>query len=328
MPQEVPAPLVTEWRWWAAKYLQGAIAAEEVMGKDGERDRVLARVTAAAATLLPTKEQAGRAAAAEGALRLVDQAHWAEGWLHQLTGRPPRPVPGDDLENFPFLLEEILTGWARNAAEAVAENRADGYPAPTTAEITRSLTRAVLSMTDDEVFAPLARTYRELRVPVAPDGKGRYGRLDVMPGTIPDIVVEIDSAPNPASVNKLAFARDVGALPLWVRFGSGSIEKIDGISVLDLRNAVRGVRDAGDGGGHRERHGRRAPAHRRRGERPAERRQPRRRRGGRSVSGCAVCGCWLPTRSAHPAVASPPRLRDPPRGRSPQPVIGRIAVSR
>ncbi|MFF1407685.1 hypothetical protein [Streptomyces sp. NPDC058294] len=46
-----------------------------------------------------------------------------------------------------------------------------------------------------------------------------------------------------------AFARDVGALPMWVRFGSGSIEKIDGMSVLDFRDAVRAVRAAGDGGG-------------------------------------------------------------------------------
>ncbi|MFE4752405.1 hypothetical protein ACFRIB_19355 [Streptomyces mirabilis] len=101
-----------------------------------------------------------------------------------------------------------------------SENRANGYPAPTTAQITRSLTRAVVSMTDDEVFDPLARylrAYRELRVPVVPDSKRRYGRLDVviwLPGAIPDIVVEIDSPPNPASAQKLALARDVGALPM------------------------------------------------------------------------------------------------------------------
>ncbi|WP_158973361.1 hypothetical protein [Streptomyces griseus] len=106
-------------------------------------------------------------------------------------------------------------------------------------------------MTDDEVFAPLARylrTFRELRVLVVPDGRGRYGRLDVviwMPGTIPDILVEIDFAPNLASAQKLAFARDAGALPLWVRFGCGSIEKIGGVCVLDLCEAVRAVRDAG-----------------------------------------------------------------------------------
>ncbi|RKN06999.1 hypothetical protein [Streptomyces radicis] len=72
-------------------------------------------------------------------------------------------------------------------------------------------------------------------MPVVPEGKGRHGRLDVvvwLPGG-PDIVVEI------------AFARDAGAYPLWVRFGKGSIGKIDGVMVLDIRDAVRGVREAG-----------------------------------------------------------------------------------
>lgn len=69
-----------------------------------------------------------------------------------------------------------------------------------------------------------------------------------MPGTIPDIVVEIDSAPNPASAQKLAFARDAGAYPLWLRFGKGSIEEIDGVSVLDFRDVVRAVQDAGESG--------------------------------------------------------------------------------
>jgi hypothetical protein len=99
-------------------------------------------------------------------------------------------------------------------------------------------------------LAPYARAYRELRLPVVPDGKGRYGRLDVviwMPG-LPDVVVEIDSAPNAASAQKLAFARGAGAYLLWVRFGSGGIEKIDDVMVLDIRDAVRGVCEAGSGG--------------------------------------------------------------------------------
>ncbi|MGW7295419.1 hypothetical protein ACWGIB_23890 [Streptomyces xiamenensis] len=63
-------------------------------------------------------------------------------------------------------------------------------------------------MTDDEVFAPLARGLRPFRE--VPEGKGRYGRLDVVIWLRggPDIVVEIDSAPNPASAQKLTFARD------------------------------------------------------------------------------------------------------------------------
>jgi hypothetical protein len=160
-------------------------------------------------------------------------------------------VAEEDLEGVACLLGEVVAEWSKDAAQAVAADRANGRPAPTTADITRSLTRAVLSLVRDSVFEPVApdlRTYRELRLPVVPEGKGRYGRLDVviwLPGG-PDIVVEIDSAPNPASAQKLAFARDVGAFPLWVRFGSGTIEKIDGVMVLDIRDAVKAVQEAWD----------------------------------------------------------------------------------
>ncbi|WP_143688458.1 hypothetical protein [Streptomyces barkulensis] len=37
-------------------------------------------------------------------------------------------------------------------------------------------------------------------------------------------MIETDSAPTPASAEKLLFARDAGAFPLRVRFGKGSIE--------------------------------------------------------------------------------------------------------
>lgn len=255
LPGHVPAPLATEWRWWAAKHLQGAIAAEEVMGKRGRRDQVLEQVTRAAATLLPLRETAGRAAGAgQGVLRLLDQAHWAEGWLHHLTGRRPRPVHAEHLELVAWQLGDLLATWSQEAAEDVAASRAEGRRPPTTADLTQSLTRVALSMKEEllegSLLVPYARAYRELRLPVVPDGKGRYGRLDVviwMPG-LPDVVVEIDSAPNAASAQKLSFARDAGAYPLWVRFGSGGIEKTDGVTVLDIRDAVRGVCEAGSGG--------------------------------------------------------------------------------
>lgn len=57
--------------------------------------------------------------------------------------------------------------------------------------------------------------------------------------------MEIDSAPNLASAQRLTFARDAGAYPLWVRFGKGTIKKIDGVMVVDICDAVRGVREAG-----------------------------------------------------------------------------------
>ncbi|MCY1649318.1 zinc-ribbon domain-containing protein [Streptomyces sp. NPDC048212] len=251
LPSDVPAPLATEWRWWATKHLQGAIAVEEQIGREGRTEEMLARVTEMAARLLPTKEDAGRAAAQSGVLRLLDQAHWAEGWLHQLTGRAARRVCKDDLENMAWLLGELLAAWSQRAAEAVAADRAKGYGPPATTEVTRVLTKVVLTLKDelvrDSPLAPYSRAYKELRLPLVPNGKGRYGRADVVvwiPGG-PNIVIEIDSAPNPASVEKLIFARDAGAFPLWVRFGKGGIEEIDGVMVVDIRDAVRGVCEAG-----------------------------------------------------------------------------------
>ncbi|MFB7083384.1 hypothetical protein [Streptomyces sp. NPDC056308] len=119
-----------------AKYLQGAIAAEEKMDKEGRTDEVLASVTEMAARLLPAKEAAGRAASADGGgvLRLLDRAHWAKGWLHVLTGRSPRPVEEEDLEGVAIMLGDVLANWSQGAAEAVTQNRADGHRPPTTAE--------------------------------------------------------------------------------------------------------------------------------------------------------------------------------------------------
>ncbi len=77
-----------------------------------------------------------------------------------------------------------------------------------------------------------------------------YDTLVIWMSGLRDVVVEIDSAPNAASAQKLAFARDAGAYPLWVRFGTGGIEKIDGVMVLDIREATRRVR-----GGKRLRQG-------------------------------------------------------------------------
>ncbi|MFF0287044.1 hypothetical protein [Streptomyces sp. NPDC005262] len=49
LPADLPAPLATRWGWCEAKHLQGAIAGEEMMGKEGKTDQVLASVTEMAA---------------------------------------------------------------------------------------------------------------------------------------------------------------------------------------------------------------------------------------------------------------------------------------
>jgi hypothetical protein len=233
-----PEPLVREWRWWAAKHLQGAYGARAVQLRDKlSVGDVLAMVTAQAAALVPEKADAGRAAASSGVLTMLDQAHWAAGWLHYLTGRSARPVPAEDLLTMAGLFAEWFGAWAREAVSSAAK----GSAALDTAQITGALTREVGYLSRNLDGPVPARPYRELRLPVVPPGAGRYGRLDTViwqPG-FPDIAVEIDSAPNPAAAAKLAFARDAGAIPLWIRFGDGGTDAPEGVAVIDLRSAVR-----------------------------------------------------------------------------------------
>ncbi|MFL4909432.1 hypothetical protein ACJ6WF_41180 [Streptomyces sp. MMS24-I2-30] len=199
----------------------------------------MASATEMAARLTPTKEKAGRAAATDGVLRLLNQTHWTEGWLHVLTGRRPRPVAEQDLRDIALILADYLQRWADDAVAQVAQNRATGYGPPRT-PLTKALTAAVLDFART-VLGPNCRAYQELRLPVGPDGKVRYGRADVVICTplLPDLVIELDSRPNPASAQKLAFARNAGAFPLWVRFGEGGIDKIDGVMVLALAGLER-----------------------------------------------------------------------------------------
>ncbi|MZE80899.1 hypothetical protein [Streptomyces xinghaiensis] len=60
----------------------------------------------------------------------------------------------------------------------------------------------------DSPLAPFSRVYKELRLPVGPGGKGRYGWADVVVWipSGPNFVIEIDSVPKPASAEKLVFA--------------------------------------------------------------------------------------------------------------------------
>lgn len=104
---DVSAPLVTRWRGREARYSPGAIAAEEVMGKGGVRERVARAQTAAAATLLPTKERAGRAAAAEGVLRNLGQVHGPAAGRRRT--RPLPAIPQGEAVSSPRATASSLT---------------------------------------------------------------------------------------------------------------------------------------------------------------------------------------------------------------------------
>lgn len=233
-----PAPLVAEWRWWAAKHLQGALAAEQVMGQAGRVEQVLATITERARHLVPTRAEAGRAAAADGVLTLLERGHWAQGWLHHLTRRRPRPLPAAEVAQVGEAFHRWLNEWVR----AVAAEHDPAHQGHSTARLTTALTRQITAFTDAYFPAETgrARAWRELGLPVLPPGAQRYGRLDVVlwHPVFAAVVIEIDSAPNRSSAAKLVFARDAGALALWVRFGKGSVHAPEGVPVVDLRQGL------------------------------------------------------------------------------------------
>ncbi|MFJ6481141.1 zinc-ribbon domain-containing protein [Streptomyces sp. NPDC091682] len=233
LPDGMPEGLAVEWRYWAAKHLQYAIAGEQVLGKAGETSRSLERVTVAAERAVPSLEACAAAALRDGVLNIFGRAYWAEGWWYALGGETRPPLTGEQLAVLSASFLGALEGWAEHWPEE--------QPAPvTTAEVTRALTEEVRECLQC-AMGEGARVYAEVRVPVVPDGKGRYGRVDLLgwrPEGFPPFVVEIDSRPNPSSVRKLTFARDAGAVPVWVRFGSGPVEDIDGVAVVDARALV------------------------------------------------------------------------------------------
>ncbi|MFD6464812.1 zinc-ribbon domain-containing protein [Streptomyces goshikiensis] len=238
LPEALPAGLAVEWRYWAASEVRGAIAAELVLAKAGETERALARVSAVADRNVPTLEACKAAAARDGIVKFLERAYWAEGWRYLLSGAPRERLAAEDLAAACGHLEGWLADWARH----VREEREAGRRVPaTTAQVTAALTGEIHGFL--QCFGDDAMVYREVRVPVVPEGKTRYGRLDLMGWSpspaIPDFVVEIDSAPNPSSAQKLKFTRDVGAVPLWVRFGTGLLEDVAGVGIIDMREAVR-----------------------------------------------------------------------------------------
>lgn len=57
-----------------------------------------------------------------------------------------------------------------------------------------------------------------------------------------DLVVEIDSAHNSRSMEKLRFAYTAGATAIWIRWHSGAVRKVRGVHVIDLLDQTRQIK--------------------------------------------------------------------------------------
>jgi hypothetical protein len=234
---DVPAPLEFEWRKAALHAVQFAIVQERIFGHAGAIEAALAEHRSAARQLLPLRNEVESARKRREPLKLFNRAHWATGWLHYLTPNTERAEAEPETV---ASLTDLLTTHVDAAAE-----RYGGGEAVRTADITRWLTELVVDWAYNQKRLPFERwnVYRELTLPVTPGTSGRFGRLDVtaLRPDGPDLVVEIDSAHKPESVQKLEFARDAGAVAVWVRWRGGRVETPDGVVVIDLVERTRGL---------------------------------------------------------------------------------------
>ncbi|TQM85482.1 hypothetical protein FHX81_7966 [Saccharothrix saharensis] len=133
---------------------------------------------------------------------------------------------------------KALRSWLRGGLVALAG------PRPQERHSTTTITQLITRLVPDWAEAQPRRyrhdrwlTYRELTIPITPGGATRYGRLDIVV-TRPhqaDLAVEVDTADNPRSVEKLRFAHAAGAVPVWIRWHSGTLSQHPGIAVIDLR---------------------------------------------------------------------------------------------
>lgn len=232
----LPVPLRTEWRYQAQKMLRSAVAQERHHGVDGAVERTLAALHS------PTLESLVPEQVLEGAVRqrkpvtVFRRAFWAPGWRVSVEGQPRTAVM--DATAVDGLRQHLEAAVSRAASDGAAGRHS-------VSELTTWLTENVAAWAYGQVADRPGRwnVYRELSLPVAPRNSSRYGRLDVTvmrPGG-PDLVVEIDSAHNDGSVEKLVFVRDAGAVPVWVRWHSGRVEAPAGVAVIDLVEITRSL---------------------------------------------------------------------------------------
>jgi hypothetical protein len=236
VPEDVPVPLGLAWRTAAVGDLRSAVAAERHHGKTGLVGTTTARLRTEARTLLPTDDRIRKAIAAREPLQIAGRGHWPTGWLRHVAAQP-LPRATDD--------EATVAGLRHHLEDAVADAQEWWVGGGSdVAAMTRWLTEHVADWAYGQETKWRNRrwnVFRELSLPVAPGGSSRFGRLDVtiMRPDLPDIVVELDSTHNTGSVAKLEFARDAGAVPVWVRWHSGRLQAPEGVAVIDLIEATR-----------------------------------------------------------------------------------------
>lgn len=225
-----PRPLIVAWRTESLKALQAAIANEEVHGKADALQHAVDVLKSRRGLLQPDEKKLARAVELREPVSLFNTGHWARGWQHHLCLVECEPVAPDDADALRCVDQIGVT--LRSEFDALARGAQCDDWRPSVAQATRALTEALASWAYDHNWRP----YRELKLPIAPEAAARFGRCDliVLRGASPDVVIELDSAPNAASEVKLRFVAEAGAIAVWVRWRAGAVATPEGVHVVDL----------------------------------------------------------------------------------------------
>jgi hypothetical protein len=237
---DLPAPMLFEWRRTTLNELRSAIVRRDVYGVEDAIDTTSAACLATAAQLMPSAESLTAARSRLEPIKLAGKAHWPAGWLYYLGHATRTPEPGRPVD------DALVADLTRYLSEQVRQVRAtveDG--SLTAADVTGWLAAVIRAWAGSASSAPRPgwRPYRELALPVTPEDNAQFGRCDliVMRDPDPDLVIEIDATENAASAAKLEFARDAGAVPLWMRWRGGRVQAPAGVRLIDLIEQTRGL---------------------------------------------------------------------------------------
>jgi hypothetical protein len=229
VPARLPPALEVQWRLEVRTRVHSAMVNERGYGEYGTVgaiDEALSRIQDEG-DLLPTTEQLLAAHTQGEPIQFMRRTFWTQGVLHVLG----IDVPGRsrDRGNVASLRRWVRTGVERRA-------RAGHYQ---TAEMTQFITSLVQQWGEQE-RRPW-RSFVELTPPFIPTDGEMCGAIDMIltrPRSL-DLVIEIDAAHNPRSLEKLQFADTAGATAVWIRWHDGSVRHSPEIHIIDLVNQTK-----------------------------------------------------------------------------------------
>jgi hypothetical protein len=162
---------------------------------------------------------------------LTSERMWPAGWQwHRHAITQPTPRPGEEHQVAATIVAHITAGAVETSAHRHHWKVRD-LTSLLTAQTTQALTE----------HDPTGRVHNEALIPLVAKGGSQSGALDLVlcRGNGPDIVVEIDSKHKRWSTLKLTYARQAGALTIWIRFGEGRVAPLtDGTLVVDARDTA------------------------------------------------------------------------------------------